>query len=95
MYLLILRASARSRQDAEEVCRLFRHTLQLLREPGYSRAVCSVCTQNDRLVLIEEEWGSMAAVQSWLSSPSRQQLIQQILPLIEGTPEVTVYEEKI
>lgn len=95
MYLVILRASARSRQDAEEICRLFRHTLQLLREPGYARAVCSVCTQNDRLVLIEEEWGSMAAVQSWLGSPSRQKLIQQILPLIEGAPDIAIYEEKM
>ncbi len=94
MFLVILKACAKSRQDAEEVCRLVRHTLQLLREPGYARAICSVCTRDDRSVFIEEEWGSMAAVQSWLSSPARQRLIDQIRPLLEGPIDCAVYEEQ-
>jgi quinol monooxygenase YgiN len=95
MYLVNVKVRARAPEDADHICRIFRHTLQLTQEPGYARGLCSVDVEDNCSVLIEEEWGSMAALRAWLNSASCQQLLQQITPLIEGPVEMSIYEEKV
>lgn len=93
MYLANYAAQAKSPENAAQVCRLFRHTLQLLQEPGYTQGFCTINVDDPRSVFMVELWGNMPALRAWLDSKPRQQLLRQIEPLIEGPVQTTVYEE--
>lgn len=95
MYIVHVLMRTRQPDNADRICRVVRQTIRLLQQPGYVGSTCAVQLDDRRSVLVEEHWGSLAALRSWLGSPEWSQVLQQIEPLIESPPNVTIFEEKI
>ncbi|HVC35505.1 MAG TPA: antibiotic biosynthesis monooxygenase [Chloroflexota bacterium] len=95
MFLANFTVEAKSTVDADEICRLFRHALHLMQEPGYVDAICTVSLDDPRAILVVERWGNLQSLRAWIASPPRHQLLQQVTPLIEGPVETTVWEERV
>lgn len=93
MYFATYTSRAKSPEDAEQICRLFRHSLNLRQEPGFTQAYCTVDVDDPRAVFVVELWGNLPSLRAWVDSAAHRQLLQQITPLIEGPVETILYEE--
>jgi quinol monooxygenase YgiN len=93
MHVFFFRVRAKTPDAADDICRVFRHTLSLFLEPGLQLGRCVVNLTDPRDVLIFEEWGNKAALQAWLTSKARQEAHQQLAPYIIGEPEESIFEE--
>ena len=93
MYTYHFKLRAKSTEDAEIVCRFYRQSLQLIPKPGFVRGTYAIGYEDRRTILIEQHWGSLPALQAWLSSDTRRQLIAEIADLVDGPGEISIYEE--
>ena len=93
MYVHQLIGKANSPQDAQQICRLFGHSLSRIQEPGYARGFCAISQQDHVSILIQEEWYNEAGLRAWQETEGYRQLQQTIQPLMEGIWEVTYYRE--
>ncbi|HVC33145.1 MAG TPA: hypothetical protein VNL16_06510, partial [Chloroflexota bacterium] len=88
-----LKLRARSPAEAQRVCRFYRHSLHLISNPGFVNGTYSINHDDPRLILIEQQWGSLCALEAWLTSEVRQRLLQRVAASIEGPGEIAIYEE--
>lgn len=95
MYIVYCLVRVKQPESADLICRTVRQTLHLLQQPGHVGSTCAVKLDDPHVILIEEHWGSLGALRSWLNSPERARLLGQIEHLIESPPKVSIFEEKI
>lgn len=93
MFVHQLIGRAKSPGDAEQICRLFQHSLSLVQVPGYARGVCAINQTDHVTVLIQEEWYNQAGLKAWQTSGAYQQLVHSLETLLEGVWEVTEYRQ--
>lgn len=79
MYILHLRARAKSPRHARQLCRYYRTvvTLGMVATGGFLEAVCCYDVDDPCVINVLEHWGSLPALRWWERSPVRQQFIQQ------------------
>lgn len=93
VYIHQLIGRASSPEDAEQICRLFGHSLSRIQEPGYARGFCAINQDDHLTLLIQEEWYNQAGLRSWQGSAAYRKLQQSMQPLMEGIWGVTYYKE--
>lgn len=93
MYIHQIIGRAHSPEDAQQICRLFGHSLSRVQEPGYARGFCAINQQDRVTILMQEEWYNEAGIHSWRSSEAYRQLQQTLQPLMEGVWEISSYKE--
>jgi len=65
----------------------------MMHSGGFLEAECGIDTADSLLVVLNEHWGSLAALQWWHQSPERQQLLQQVQAWLVGPVQNRVYQE--
>jgi hypothetical protein len=93
MVLVTITAQTVSPEAARDYCRLLFRDYEMHLVPGSVRRSCVIHTADPRRVLINFEWGSRAAWESWATSERYNERLKLVAPFVTSEPQIDVYEE--
>jgi quinol monooxygenase YgiN len=80
-------------EHLQEVVRLgLEHVQRSRNEPGCVHHSAQLDVENSNAVVFYEEWQDMDALQTHFSVPASGQFVAALTPLLEGAPEMKIFE---
>lgn len=65
----------------------------MMHNGGFIKATCGSDLADRLLIVLDEHWGSLGALQWWQNSAERRQLLHQIQAWLAGPAQSRIYQE--